>query len=124
MKTIQKRAPEFRKISAKLEEKIGKENKDALMASFGAVAQIMADGFQDLFIKEGIQLPANILYAVIQTYNLLDVMQKTCHDEILKGKIHIDQIDVYDVHNDKDAEKRLIFMVKHFYEDLQKRGKL
>lgn len=124
MKINHKRDPESRQISNKLEAKLGKDNKDAFMMSFLTMASIMANGFQDLFLKQGIPIPPYILYAVVQTYSMLDGMYKLYHDEIPKEKITSEHMPIYDIKNDIDAERRFIFVLKSFYEYLQKEGKL
>lgn len=106
-----------------LRDRLSEQAIEQIGFSFATMADIMSRYLMEQ--KNYRSLPSNVLYAITQTKNLLFTIWLTFHrPEEVEGLIAGLYFSPYDPKKDEECEERFIFVVKTFYEMLQKEGKL
>lgn len=76
--------------------------------------------------KEINSLPTSCKYAILQHASTMVVISKILRNEMNPDDLSMNHMPVYEEawKSEEDFEKRFIFVIKKFYEDLKEQGKL
>lgn len=125
MKTSKKPAPESSEFHEKLIKQLTPEEITSALVSVVGLSNLAHEFIWEC-VRGFIELPIQIKYSLVQHASFARLLYRIQKEDLLPKEIDIQHmpIDENAWKSDEDFEKRFIFVVNQFYEQLKKEGKL